>query len=238
MSIHLRSQRGAIGVSWLATRVREEFEKALGPAGRAKGKQAARGGSVQWLDIHLGRAEAQVRPGPAHTEITIGPWHAGDVEVLSRLVAAEPSLLLTLMDGSFGAEQEARLEGEGVGLLPGANGYVSFDCSCSTFAVCPHVYAVAYCVVERVDEQPADYLRLLGIDPDTLGQTARDGVQAPSATHPTSSFTPSTLDPTILHDLISDDAARVFTEFYSAAPHTPPANPMRKDPAHDSHAVE
>lgn len=288
MAVEMRSQRGAIGTSWLAAQVRERIEQALGPRARAKGKQAARRGAVHWMDVQFGRVEASVTAEPtepgaaslgqvnsqptgcgsaaakttgmgaAHPSLTIGPWHRGDAEALGTIMRSDPSTLMALLDGTYGPELEARLERESLGLLPGSNAYVSFDCSCTSLDVCPHVYALAYCFVERIDEAPADYLRTLGLDVEQLNAGADGGSNEDSAgvgleespSAPTmesetpgggelgsSRFDPLALDPTLLHAMMSDDAASVLTAFYASAPppHIDPSfsAPDRKDSSHD-----
>lgn len=224
MTVTLTSQRGQIGSSWLAVTVRDSFEQALGPQGRAKGKQSARNGSVHWFDVLEGRAEASVSPGPGAPMLTVGPWHVGDAELLTELVKRHPEVLVSFLAGEHSEEGEKLLRAHGLGFVPGTNAYVSFDCTCGFGGVCSHIYALAYCVVERIDEQPGDYLRLLGLDLDTLAAAAHGtSAQVSQGTVGETSLTAARPD-----NAAASGAATVATPPQSTAASAPPGAGQEK----------
>ncbi|MDO5645968.1 MAG: hypothetical protein Q4G21_09840 [Dermabacter sp.] len=168
MGIQMRSLRGQIGTTWLARELGRRSEMALGTRGRALGKKLARAGAVEWIDIEPGRVRASVTGADAsiaHPELTLGPWRAGDLDAFHAEAARDPRALMAVLAGTYADDHEQQLSALGLGLLPGGNAELSFACTCLAWpAVCEHVFAVLYVLIEHVDAAPADYLTLLGID--------------------------------------------------------------------------
>lgn len=171
MSIKLKSQRGSIGSSFLANQFRDYAEKTLGPSTRAAGKRLARAGAIEWLDVSPGVVNSALTfDGEVfEPQLSLGPWRGSDIEALREFLAKVPSVLTEFVAGAHNANNEALLSQHYVPLLPGDLATLSFACTCLAWPrVCEHIYALLYAVVELFDEQPEQYLHLLGIEIEGL----------------------------------------------------------------------
>lgn len=179
MGVQMRSLRGQIGTTWLARELGRRAEMALGTRGRALGKKLARAGAVEWIDIEPGRVRASVTGADAsiaHPELTLGPWRAGDLDAFHAEAARDPRALMAVLAGTYADDHEQQLSALGLGLVPGGNAELSFACTCLAWpAVCEHVFAVLYVLIEHVDAAPADYLTLLGIDIEGISLVSGPG---------------------------------------------------------------
>lgn len=237
MSIRLRSRRGAIGKSWQAIALREALEAILGVGRAAGGKADARAGRVQWLDLSPGRARGQVLhldDQPYEPTIDLPVLAPGDREALLAVARAHPELPARLAAGEYPQQIEAELARHEVSLLPRGAHELSHDCSCLDWpGPCRHVAALAYVLVEAIDEDPVGLLTLRGLELGDLapapapggvgaehghesgGADEGPGPSAPTdAATTTALFDPAQLDPAPLAAAIGEAAARTIADFY------------------------
>lgn len=172
MGIELRAQRGQIGATFLGRELGRRLEALFGSRSRATGKRAARAGAVAWIDVRPAVVSASVddqHAAAVTAEIAFRAFRDDERAAFQARCAQDPALLLSILDGSFTADQESALLADELSLLPGSLEDVFFDCTCgSGMSVCPHVYALVYVLVEQVDAEPADLLVLRGMSVEEL----------------------------------------------------------------------
>lgn len=168
MNVQLRSQRGAIGRSWHAAALREMLEDALGPGRARDGKRLARAGAVQWIDIAAGTVRGAVEgiDGTAfQASLTAPPIRPDDRPAVQRIAAAHPDLPARLTAGEYPQEIEDELAGDEVPMLPPNAFALGHDCSCPDWpGPCQHVAALAFVLVEALDEEPLALWRWRGFE--------------------------------------------------------------------------
>lgn len=185
MSIPLRSRRGQIGTSPQAVALREQIEAQV-PASRASaGRRAARAGRVQWIDIAAGAARGEVLDDlTGHgvvARLDVRPLPRGDHDALLRIAHDHPELPARLVAGELPTDVARELEAEEIALVPRGAADLTHDCSCHDWpGPCTHVAALAYVLVEAVDEDPTALLTLRGVTLEELA--APIGPRAGAAT--------------------------------------------------------
>ena len=186
MSVQLRSRRGPIGEGWHAVALRRAMESILG-VGRASGGRAdARAGRVAWIDVSTGRARGAVQDADGELyrpQLDLPAFTPADREAFLAVARAHPELPATLAAGEYPQLVEKELSAHEVSLLPRGASELSHDCSCLDWpGPCRHVAALAYVLVEAVDEKPLSLLTLRGLriedlvapPPSTRGRTRGD----------------------------------------------------------------
>lgn len=183
MAIEMRSQRGQIGRSWVAREFGRRMEMLLGSRGKAIGKRLARAGTVQWVDVRPGSVTASMDDpqfGIVEPRLDLHVFTGGDRDLVERMIAQDPSFVLTLLDGTYGADRESELLRHDLGLLPSSHTDITWDCACPAgMSVCPHVYALVYVLMEHLDDAPGDLLLMRGIDLEDLRGPEGDGDAVP-----------------------------------------------------------
>lgn len=254
MSVQLRSKRGAIGTAWHAVALRETVENHLGAARATAGKRLARGGRVEWFDVAPGQARAGVLGDDgqiAQASLEFLALRAGDRDVMLQILRAHPELPARLASGAYPESIEAELAGEELHLLPSsARSEITHSCTCLDWpGPCVHVAALAYVLVEAVEEHPQHLLALRSLtladvaapvgrasagagsggDDAPVGTSSADAAPSPDASDGDASggaaesphqgqggFDPAIADPTVLHELLGQDAGAVLAAFYRA----------------------
>lgn len=167
MSIRLRSRRGPIGVGWHAVALRQAIESLLGGSRASGGRADARAGRVAWIDVTRGAARGAVQDSDGELyrpQLDLTPYSPADREAFLTVARAHPELPARMAAGEYPQLVEKELSAHEVELLPrGASG-LSHDCSCLDWpGPCRHVAALAYVLVEAVDEKPLMLLTLRGL---------------------------------------------------------------------------
>lgn len=134
-----------------------------------RGRSYVRNGSVIDLQISTGKVEALVQ-GSALYKITIkfsalAPTRWKKFKARS---AGKVTNLLDLLQGRLSKDILVDITAQGTGLFP-APKEIGLDCSCPDWAgMCKHVAAVLYGVGARLDEKPALFFTLRGVDMEEL----------------------------------------------------------------------
>ncbi|MCT1997954.1 SWIM zinc finger family protein [Brachybacterium muris] len=194
MSIQLRSRRGPIGVGWHAVALRRAIESLLGGSRASGGRADARAGRVAWIDVTRGAARGAVQDSDGELyrpQLDLTPYSAPDREAFLAVARAHPELPARMAAGEYPQLVEKELSAHEVSLLPRGPSELSHDCSCLDWpGPCRHVAALAYVLVEAVDEKPLTLLTLRGLRIEDLvapaaGTSARSAPAAPQAATPT-----------------------------------------------------
>lgn len=241
MSITLRSRRGAIGSSWWAVALRGALEAILGVGRASGGKADARSGKVQWIDLDTGVVRGAVLDarGDVHeARLDLPAFAAADHEAFLRIARARPELPARFSAGEYPEEFERELARAELSLLPRGAAELSHDCTCLDWpGPCRHVAALAYVLVEAVDEQPLQLLSLRGVDlaelvpaaappPEAEAEDAAAGTVTPDETprRPESGeVDPTKLDPAPLAAVVGEEAAALLAAFFAAADPSSPS---------------
>jgi len=132
----------------------------------ARGKRYVRTGAVVDLQIQKGKILAKVqgsRKTPYKVEVRISPVSEGRCQNIIQCCNKKVENLEKLLAGDFPGELKELFQGED-GLFPTPK-EISFTCSCPDWALmCKHVAAALYGVGTRLDEKPALFFQLRGID--------------------------------------------------------------------------
>lgn len=130
-----------------------------------RGKRYVRTGTVIDLKIQNGKIIARVqgtRKTPYRVEIRISPLTETKCQNIFDQ-CEKIDTLEKLLSGDFSEEMKGLFQGEN-GLFPNPS-EISFQCSCPDWALmCKHVAAALYGVGARLDENPALFFELRGID--------------------------------------------------------------------------
>ena len=156
-----------IAASWWGKAWCENLERYADFENRLdRGKRYVRTGSVIDLKIQKGKISARVqgtRRTPYKVEIRISPLSAEKCQTVIERCGRKIQNLEALTSGSFPEELQELFTGED-GLFP-APREIAFSCSCPDWALmCKHVAAVLYGVGARLDEAPALFFELRGIE--------------------------------------------------------------------------
>ncbi len=131
-----------------------------------RGKRYVRTGAVVDLQIQKGRILAKVqgsRKTPYKVEVRISPVSEQRCQNIIQCCNKKVENLEKLLSGDFPEELKELFQGED-GLFPTPK-EISFTCSCPDWALmCKHVAAALYGVGTRLDEMPALFFQLRGID--------------------------------------------------------------------------
>lgn len=133
-----------------------------------RGKRYVRTGTVVDLQIVKGKVTARVqgrRKTPYVIEIRISPLNQERCQGIIERCSEKIENMEELLSGNFPESYKEMFLGEG-GLFPTPS-EISFNCSCPDWALmCKHVAAALYGVGVRLDEQPALFFELRGIEID------------------------------------------------------------------------
>ncbi len=131
-----------------------------------RGKRYVRAGTVLDLKIQKGKVLAKVqgrRKTPYKVEIQISPLSEAKCQAIVQKCSQRIQNLEALMVGDFPETLKDLFQGRD-GLFPTPQ-EISFRCSCPDWALmCKHVAAALYGVGTRLDEQPALFFELRGIE--------------------------------------------------------------------------
>lgn len=146
-----------------------------------RGRSYVRNRAVLDLQITSGKVTALVqgsRPQPYKIAITIGTLSASHWSSIRQSCAGRLDSLSELLAGKFPQALKDLFFEKGAGLFP-APCDIHFDCSCPDWAsMCKHIAAALYGVGARLDEDPALFFTLRGINIDDLiTQTLTDTAQ-------------------------------------------------------------
>lgn len=160
-------QGRSIAKSWWGRAWCDNLERYADYASRLdRGRRYVRAGTVLDLKIQKGKVMAKVqgsRVTPYKVEIQISPLPEEKYQAVIQACGRRIQTLESLIDGDFPDELKALFQEQG-GLFPTPR-EISFRCSCPDWAMmCKHVAAALYGVGARLDEQPALFFELRGID--------------------------------------------------------------------------
>ncbi len=155
--------------SWWGTAWCENLERYADYASRLeRGKRYVRSGTVVDLNVEKGKIEARVqgrRKTPYKIVIRISPLNQQHCQKIMDQCSEKIENMEELMSGNFPVSMKELFLGED-GLFPKPS-EISFNCSCPDWALmCKHVAAALYGVGVRLDENPALFFELRGIDMD------------------------------------------------------------------------
>lgn len=133
-----------------------------------RGKRYIRTGAVLDLKIETGKIRAKVqgtRKTPYKIEIRISPLSEEKCQEIIKKCSRKIENLESLLSGTFPEELKELFQGNN-GLFPEPK-EISFNCSCPDWALlCKHVAAALYGVGVRLDNNPALFFQLRGINMD------------------------------------------------------------------------
>ena len=170
--IRARTKRGGFGATpagahWVAL-----LEGGAPDPRMQRGRRYARSGQVVDIALAPGVIAAKVqgsRPSPYRVAIRLRPFSAVEKATVSRVLEEYPVLLVELSAGHVSDECLARLQHEGVGLLPASRRDLTLSCSCPDWGdPCKHEAAVLYLVAEELDRSPIALLMLRGLEASVL----------------------------------------------------------------------
>lgn len=155
--------------SWWGTAWCENLERYADYASRLeRGKRYVRSGTVVDLNVEKGKIEARVqgrRKTPYKIVIRISPLNQQHCQNIMNQCSEKIENMEELMSGNFPVSMKELFLRED-GLFPKPS-EISFNCSCPDWALmCKHVAAALYGVGVRLDENPALFFELRGIDMD------------------------------------------------------------------------
>lgn len=131
-----------------------------------RGKRYVKSGAVLDLKIQKGKILAKVqgtRKTPYKVEIRISPLSEEKCQAILKKCGRRIENLEALIAGDFPKELKELFLEDG-GLFPTPK-EISFTCSCPDWALmCKHVAAALYGVGARLDEQPALFFELRGVE--------------------------------------------------------------------------
>jgi uncharacterized Zn finger protein len=146
-----------------------------------RGRSYVRHHAVLDLQLASGKITALVqgsRPQPYKIAITIGTLSADNWRSIRQACEGHFDSLSELLAGKFPQALKDLFFEKGAGLFPAPRD-IHFDCSCPDWAsMCKHIAAALYGVGARLDEDPALFFTLRGINIDDLiTQTLTDTAQ-------------------------------------------------------------
>lgn len=131
-----------------------------------RGKRYVKSGAVLDLKIQTGKILAKVqgtRKTPYKVEIRISPLSEEKCQAILNKCGRKIETLEALIAGDFPKELKELFLEDG-GLFPTPK-EIGFTCSCPDWALmCKHVAAALYGVGARLDEQPALFFKLRGVE--------------------------------------------------------------------------
>lgn len=143
-----------------------DYENRIG-----RGRSYLRNGAVLDLKIERGCIKALVQGSsskPYQVGMAIRPLKAVQWEKIIKSCAGKIESLSELIDGKFPKALSELFTARGSGLFPTPR-EITFTCSCPDWAVmCKHVAAVLYGVGARLDQNPALFFTLRGVNVEDL----------------------------------------------------------------------
>jgi uncharacterized Zn finger protein len=161
-----------LAVTWWGTAWSKNLESYSDYENRiGRGRSYLRNGAVLDLKIEQGLIKALVQGSsskPYQVEVKISPLMGNQWEKIKKACAGRIDSLPELIDGKFPKALSDLFTTKGSGLFP-APREITFQCSCPDWAVmCKHVAAVLYGVGTRLDENPALFFTLRGVNVEEL----------------------------------------------------------------------
>lgn len=146
-----------------------------------RGRSYVRNRAVLDLQLASGKVTALVQGSmaqPYKIAITIGALSAANWSSIRQACEGRLDSLSELLAGKFPQALKDLFFEKGAGLFPAPHD-IHFDCSCPDWAsMCKHIAAALYGVGARLDEDPALFFTLRGINIDDLiTQTLTDTAQ-------------------------------------------------------------
>lgn len=136
-----------------------------------RGRSYVRNGAVLDLQISSGKVAALVqgsRAKPYQVEIEIKPLAKEAWEKIRKSCEGKIESLQELLEGHFPKALSELFTAKGSGLFPSPK-EISLRCSCPDWAsMCKHVSAVLYGIGARLDENPALFFTLRGVQVEEL----------------------------------------------------------------------
>ena len=161
-----------IARSWWGAHWNQNLERYADYASRLdRGRSYVRSGAV--LDLHIthGRILAMVAGSarkPYDVKITIKRLDPGKWKQLVEKTSGQIETVSGLLEGVFPRKLEDLFFVEHKGLFP-RPGEIRFTCSCPDWAsLCKHTAAALYGTGARLDQQPALFFTLRGVEMDEL----------------------------------------------------------------------
>jgi uncharacterized Zn finger protein len=186
--IKARTQRGAFGKTWWASRWIAALERLVNPGRLARGRAYARAGRVVSMDVDRGGARAVVkgsRPDPYQVSIQFKQLTDADWGRVIDGMAGEALYAARLLSGEMPEQIEDVFAAAGCSLFPAAARDMRTTCSCpDTANPCKHIAAVHYLLGERFDEDPFLMFLLRGRSRDEIVTALRALRGGPEAEAP------------------------------------------------------
>jgi len=156
--IRAKTERGAFGKTWWASKWITALERLVDPGRLSRGRSYARSGQVLNIDIKPGRVDSRVqgsRPSPYKVWIKIEPLSDREWAKVIAAMASQAIFAAKLLAGEMPQNIEEGFTQAKVSLFPTQRGDLETDCSCPDYAnPCKHVAAVYYLLGEQFDEDP------------------------------------------------------------------------------------
>jgi uncharacterized Zn finger protein len=176
-ALSVRSQRGAIGVSWWAQRWLEVYEQGRGRSELEPARRYARRGLIMSLELVPGRISATVQgsqPEPYAVTLTLPVFTDEQWAKLQEAFISQALLPASLLANRLPREIVALGDSLGAYLLPSAELAPVATCTCEEIGPwCKHAGAVCYLVAERLDHDPFLLFQLRGRSRDELMRQLR-----------------------------------------------------------------
>lgn len=170
--IKARTQRGAFGKSWWASRWIAALERLVDSGRLARGRSYARNGQVLSLDVQPEGIAARVqgsRPAPYQVSIKFRRLSDDEWEKVADAMAAEALYAAKLLSGEMPEHIEEAFAAAGTSLFPDTGKDLVTECSCPDWSnPCKHVAAVHYLLGERFDADPFLIFLLRGWSKDDI----------------------------------------------------------------------
>jgi uncharacterized Zn finger protein len=164
--IRAKTERGAFGKSWWASRWIAALEQLVDTGRLSRGRSYARSGQVLNLDIKRGQVDSKVqgsRPSPYKVWIKVEPLSDREWAKVTEAMAAQAIFAAKLLAGEMPQNIEEAFTQAKVSLFPTKRGDLETDCSCPDYAnPCKHIAAVYYLLGEQFDEDPFLIFKLRG----------------------------------------------------------------------------
>lgn len=169
--VHVKTARGSVAESWWGKAWCSNLESYADYSNRiGRGRSYVRNDTVIDLSISPGSIHSIVqgsRSDPYEVDITIDPLSEDAEKAILAACTVRADSLDALIKGEFPEELKNMFTKHG-GRFPSPS-EIHFDCSCPDWAsMCKHVAATLYGVGVRLDDDPALFFNLRGINTDLL----------------------------------------------------------------------
>ncbi len=136
-----------------------------------RGRSYVKQGAVLDLKLTKGKIESLVlgsETQPYFIQIKVGKLSTKKWDTIKKAAKDKIESLQELLDGKFPKELEEIFTAKGAGLFPSPK-EIKLDCSCPDWAtMCKHVTATLYGIGVRLDQNPALFFTLRGVNIDDL----------------------------------------------------------------------